>query len=168
MLRLTIFGLSPPARCAKLAATIRQLARELNAPVFEPHVTLLSLEGTEREHVRRTAELAHQLEAFPIVLTGLAYGSEYFQCLFANVQRTTRVMNANIVAKQVLDQTEKTYTPHLSLVYGLYPEERKREIIARLRSRLPASFEATAIHLIRAESGDPKDWHEISVVPMGE
>jgi 2'-5' RNA ligase len=150
-----------------LAATIWELAQELNAPLFEPHVTLLSLEGTEREHVRRTAELAGQLEPFPVVLTGLSYGSGYFQCLFANVEQTTPVMSANIVAKQVFDQAEKAYTPHLSLVYGLYPEERKREIITRLQSRIRVSFEANAIHLIKAQSSDPKDWHEMAVAPMG-
>ena len=109
-----------------LATTIQELAQELNAPVFEPHVTLLSLEGTEREHVRRTKELARQLKAFLVVLTGLSYQDEYFQCSLLNVQRSAQVMNANALAKQVFQQAEKAYTPHLSLLYGLYPEVRKQ------------------------------------------
>ncbi len=150
----------------KLATTIQELAQELNAPVFEPHVTLLSLEGTQREHVRRTEELARQLKAFLVVLAELSYRDEYFQCLFLNVQRTAQVMNANVLARQVFRQTEKAYTPHLSLLYGLYPEVRKRAVIARLRSGVRTSFEASAIHLIQADSSDPKDWHEISIAPM--
>jgi 2'-5' RNA ligase len=150
----------------ELAATIRELAQELNAPVFEPHVTLLSLEGSEREHVRRTGELAGQLEPFSVILTELSSRNEYFQCLFINVQQTTQVMDANALAKRIFHQAERAYAPHLSLLYGLYPEVRKREIIARLGSGVRTWFEASAIHLIQADSGDPKDWHELSIAPM--
>ena len=149
-----------------LAATIQELARELNAPVFEPHVTLLSLEGTEREHVRRTKELARQLKPFLVILTGLSHQDEYFQCFFIDVERSAQVLKANALAKQVFQQAERAYAPHLSLLYGLYPEMRKQTLVARLRSSVPASFEANAIHLIRADSDDPKDWHEISIATM--
>ena len=38
-----------------LAQTIRELARELGGPVFEPHITLLGdLAGTEEEHIQRS------------------------------------------------------------------------------------------------------------------
>jgi 2'-5' RNA ligase len=150
----------------RLAGTIRDLARELDAPVFEPHVTLLSLEGANDQHVRRTAGLARQLKPFPVALADLSYRDEYFQCFFINVERDTQVLKANALAKQVFQQRDSAYAPHLSLVYGLYPEARKKELIARLRSGIPASFEANAIHLIRADSGDPKDWHETSIAPM--
>ena len=109
-----------------LAATIQELARELNAPVFEPHVTLLSLEGTEREHVRRTKELARQLKPFLVILTGLSHQDEYFQCFFIDVERSAQVLKANALAKQVFQQAERAYAPHLSLLYGLYPEMRKQ------------------------------------------
>ena len=101
-----------------------------------------------------------------MILTGLSHRNEYFQCLFVNVERTAQIMKANALAKRVFHQPEKAYTPHLSLLYGVYPEMRKREITARLRSGIPASFEANAIHLIRADSSDPQDWHEISIAAM--
>jgi len=37
-----------------LAGLIRDLAKELSAPVFEPHVTFLGdLEGSEQDHMNR-------------------------------------------------------------------------------------------------------------------
>jgi 2'-5' RNA ligase len=156
----------PPAE--ELASTIRRLALELNAPVFQPHVTLLSVEGTDREeHIRRTSELARRLDPFLIVLTGLSYRSEHFQCLFATVQESQAVMRANVVAKEVFAQAAAPYMPHVSLLYGLYPEVLKRKIIGRLGSPSPGSFLVSAIHLIRAESRDPIDWHDVFAAPMG-
>ncbi|MGH8010434.1 MAG: hypothetical protein ACREQ3_25855 [Candidatus Binatia bacterium] len=83
-----------------LAETIRELARELNAPVFEPHVTLLGhLEGSEQNHVERTQQLARELHPFQVVLTEPSYQNEYFQCLFMRVQQTPAVMNPNALAR---------------------------------------------------------------------
>jgi hypothetical protein len=57
--------------------------------------------------------------------------------------------------------------PHLSLVYGLYPQARRRAIIAGLAAELGTSFTASAVYLIKAESEDPNDWHEVLGVSFG-
>ncbi len=149
------------------AKTIRELAHEFDAPVFEPHVTLLGhLTGTEQEHVRRTNQLARQLHPFQIILTEPSYGNEYFQCLVMSVEQTPAVMNANTLAKHVFCREEEAYMPHLSLAYGLYPEARKKEVVANLRPDVRTCFEVNAVYLIKAHSRDPKDWCEILVSPM--
>jgi hypothetical protein len=56
--------------------------------------------------------------------------------------------------------------PHLSLVYGSYPESRKQAIIRNLPPDVRTSFEVTNLSLIRADSSDPKDWHEIANFPF--
>lgn len=151
------------------AKTIRELAYALNAPVFEPHVTLLGhLAGTEQEHVRRTKQLARELHPFQIVLTEPSYRNEYFQCLFMTVQRSPAVINANVLARHVFRREKEAYMPHLSLVYGLHPQARKREAIANLPSDVRTSFEVSAVYLIKADSHDPKDWREMLVIPMSE
>lgn len=150
-----------------LVETIRQLARELGAPVFEPHITLLGhLEGSEQDHIARTRQLARELQPFQVVLTEPSYQNEYFQCLFMRVQQTPAVMNPNALARRVFRQPGEAYMPHLSLVYGLYPEARKKQVIARLRPDVRTSFEVSDVYLIKADSGDPEDWHEILIAPM--
>ena len=151
-----------------LVRTIRELAHELAAPLFEPHVTLLGqLDGTEQDHVRRSEELAGQLQPFQIILIDPSYRNEYFQCLFMRVQQTPAAMSTHALARRVFHRPEDTYMPHLSLLYGVFPDRRKSEVIDRLQPDVRTSFEASAFYLIRAGSDDPKDWHEMAVFPMG-
>lgn len=145
--------------------TIRRLARELGTSPFEPHVTLHApLEGIEQQHTHRTEEIARRLRAFPVALTEASYTDEHFRCLFMLARKTPAIMGANALARRVFGESSQAqYLPHLSLVYGSFPEPRKKEIIARLPSHVRSSFDATALHLIRAASDDPKDWHEVAV-----
>jgi 2'-5' RNA ligase len=153
----------------RLAQAIEELAHILQAPVFEPHVTLLgNLIGTENGHLERVRILAQQLEPFSIALTKPAYGDQYLQCIYIKVEQTPPLMNAHAMARRLCPHANaQAYLPHLSLVYGLYPEARKRELIATLPAQLQMSFDATVLYLVRADSADPKDWHEIAATPMG-
>ena len=150
--------------CARLRETIDRLARELGTPAFEPHVTLLApLEGTERQHLQRTSELARQLKVFEVTLTEAAYTEEHFRCLFMTVLETRAVRHAHAAARRVFPESpESPYRPHLSLVYGSLPESRKQQLIAGLPEHVRGSFAVGAVHLITAESDEPKDWHELA------
>jgi 2'-5' RNA ligase len=150
-----------------LFQTIRELAHELGGPVFEPHVTLLGgLIGTEQEHTQRTRMVTQQLRPFQIVLSGPSYRTEYFQCLFMHVEETPSLMSANALSGRIFQKPDETYMPHLSLVYGSYPESRKRAIIRTLPPDVHTSFEVTALSLIRADGDDPREWHEITTCPF--
>jgi 2'-5' RNA ligase len=150
----------------RLSAIIRSLAQELGGPVFEPHVTLLSLNGTDEDsHVGRTRALGQELSAFSIILTGLSHRREYFQSLFATVQPTDAVMQARARAAATFG-VGGPYMPHLSLLYGIHPDERKNEIVSRLEPAIRGTFVASAIQLIRADSLDPKDWHAVFSAPL--
>lgn len=151
-----------------LADLIGDLAKKLSAPVFEPHVTLLGhLEGSERDHIHRARKLGERLQPFWIALGHASYQSEYFKCLFLKVNHSAPIMTAHATACDVFQRARETYMPHLSLVYGAYPEERKREIIAGLSRRpVRASLPVRSVYLIRADSEDPRDWSEILDIPM--
>lgn len=151
-----------------LAGLIRGLAKELRAPMFEPHVTLLGqLEGNEQDHIQKATILGERLEPFGIELGAASYRDEHFKCLFLRVNESTPVMNAHATACEVFQRKREEYMPHLSLVYGAYPEERKKDIIAGLPALAQAaSFPVRSVYLIGAGSNDPKDWREILNVPM--
>jgi 2'-5' RNA ligase len=150
-----------------LTRTIRKLAHELGSPTFEPHVTLLAdLIGTEQDHVRRSRIAARQLRPFSIILNQPSYLNQYFQCLFMRVQQTPSLMSAHSLVRRVFEKPEDSYMPHLSLAYGSHPESRKRDIIGELSPEVETSFDVTALFLIRAESNDPKEWHEINSCPF--
>jgi hypothetical protein len=150
-----------------LAHTIRELAHQLGGPVFEPHVSLTgNLEGTEELLVQQTNELAHQLEPFTMVLTEPSYRDEHFQCIFMLVEQTAAIMNAYALAREYFHKPNQAFVPHLSLAYGSYPDSQKRLIIGKLPPDVRACFDVSTLYLIRADSPDPKNWHQIAAVPI--
>ena len=146
-----------------LSRTIRKLATELNTVVFEPHVTLVAnLNGSEQELAERGEELSGQIKPFKIFLTEPAYQDEYFKCVFLRVEKTQSIMNANACAGRIFKRPQEIYEPHVSLVYGDLPEERKKLIIRDLPENVKTDFEAKTVYLIRADSRHPRDWHELA------
>jgi 2'-5' RNA ligase len=160
-----------PSRKAsyQFADVIQQLALELEAPTFEPHITLLgNLKGSEAEHVARSKELARSLPPFPINVRRPTFGEDYFHCVFLVAEMTAPLLHAHALARQIFHQEEGgRYLPHISLLYGRYSENRKKDIIARLPASLCFPFEASHLSLIRASSDDPKEWQEVWVRAMG-
>jgi 2'-5' RNA ligase len=156
----------------QFADVIQQLALDLNAPTFEPHITLLgNVHGSEAEHMARSKELARRLAPCPspITVSGPAFGDDYFHCVFLVVDMTPPVLHAHTLARQIFHQKEDNrYLPHISLVYGRYSENRKKDIISRLPASLCLPFEASHLSLIRARSEDPKDWQEVWGGIIGE
>ncbi len=150
-----------------LACTIRDLANQLGGPVFEPHVSLIgSLEGTEAELAQQTEEFARQLEPFTMVLTEPSYGDQHFQCIFMLVEQTAPIMNAYALARDFFHKPNQAFVPHLSLAYGSYPDSRKRLIIGKLSPDVRACFDVSTLYLIRADTPDPINWHQIAAVSI--
>lgn len=150
-----------------LSRTIRDLARELDAPVFEPHISLIgNLDGTEEELIAKTKDLAGRLKPFTAVLTKPSYRDTHFQCLYMRVERTTRLMNAFAIANNFFHKPHQEFMPHVSLVYGSYPEARKKLVMEGLPADVRTSFDVTGLLLVRAASPDPKDWDEIGPFPL--
>ena len=142
---------------------IRKLADDLATVVFEPHMTLLAnLDGSEQEITRRSDELAGRIKRFRVFLTEPSYRDEYFRCLFMRVEETPSVMSANALAARIFKRPKEIYEPHVSLVYGDLPEERKKLIIRGLPENAETDFEAKTIYLIKADSSHPRDWHELA------
>ena len=151
-----------------LSTTIAELGKTHGASIFEPHVTLLGdLPGSEQEIIAFTSLFARQLSPYDIYLTTPAYEDQYFRCLYLKVHETSAVMEANVQARRLFNQAnDPPYRPHLSLLYGTYPISLKTEIIAALPSFQGIHFSATTLHLIKAESTNPKDWHKIHAFPF--
>ena len=150
-----------------LSRTIAELARELGSPVFEPHVTLAGpLHGSEQDHLRNSERLVSQLSSFEIVLSEPSHGPEHFRCVFMRVEPTPTIMRANALAKTAFDLPGDSYTPHLSLVYGTFPEAERRRVLSTLSDSLRLTFPARSVDLIRATSDDPRDWHTVTSVGL--
>ena len=49
------------------------------------------------------------------------------------VERTAPLMNAYVIANEFFHKPHQEFMPHVSLVYGSYPEARKKLIIESCR-----------------------------------
>ena len=142
--------------------TIRGISREYGTPSFEPHVTLIGgPEGSKEEILIRTSQLARQIRPYLITLTSADYLDEYFRCLFVKVRKSKFVMNANLKASKIFNFKQySTYSPHLSLMYGIFSIKEKKEIIKKIDGDLNIKFYAESLHLFYT-LGDPSSWHRI-------
>jgi 2'-5' RNA ligase len=147
----------------RLVTIIKGFSKKYGGPFFEPHVTLLGfLPGTQEEIMAHCLTLAKTLQPFEIRLANLGCHDTYFQCLYLNVGGTEEIIKANSQAKRAFQTSGSSeFTPHLSLLYGDYPRAIKDQIISSLGEDLRFRFDITEIHLIHAESEDPKQWGKI-------
>ena len=151
-----------------LSTTIAALSQTYEAPLFEPHVTVLgNLPDSQAETVASASHLAEQLRPYEIRLTTPECRDTYFQCLYLRVQETPPVMEAHAHARSIFHrQDDPPYLPHLSLLYGWYSVELKQQIIAALPSTLCTDFIVTTVHVIRGEDDDPKTWTRLAEIPL--
>lgn len=153
----------------RLATIIEDLSRQYGGPVFEPHVTLLGgMHGEAETLCSKSIDLAQALSSFQVRLTSPGYRGQYFRCVFLNAEPTAALLHAHAQAKKVYGHEEPaTFEPHLSLLYGHYPEETKDRIVRSLPQDLLLRFEATTLHLVQATSDNPKDWRILLSTRLG-
>ncbi len=141
----------------RFANLIKRLAREYNAPVFEPHVTLLGdIELPEAEMIKRTQQLVQGQKSFAVTSKQIDYEDFFFRALFVRAELTEPLQNLHNLAKKIFEMNIFPYMPHLSLLYGDYPQEIKEKIIQEIGREQSAQFEINSIFLIKG--GKVKVW----------
>jgi 2'-5' RNA ligase len=146
----------------RLNTLISKLSKNYNTPYFEPHVTLISkVLGSDNEIIQRTSQLSSLVRKYRIELNRVEYLDEYFRCLFLRLRETNEVMGANREAREIFGRkTDPKYMPHLSLMYGDFPPDKKREIIAEIGNEIQLTFDVESIHLF-STNNEPNDWYRI-------
>jgi len=152
----------------KMSKIISKLASEYNSPVFEPHVTLIhSIQGTQKDVALKTSMLARTIKPFKITLNKVGFQDKYYRCLFIFANESKHLVDANKKAGEVFNITpDEKSMPHLSLMYGDFPEEVKKKIIKKIGSSFDIAFEVESIHLYSGE-GSVKDWHKVKEFKLG-
>lgn len=146
-----------------LATLINNLSRQFGTPLFEPHVTLLGqLEGDREDVLAKASLLATRLRSFTVRLKAPSFQADYFRSLFFKIERDESLLAARRAAERVfnLPSGEKSYWPHLSLLYGHLPPRTKEQILDRLPPPEKAAFEVRRLHVFLTEGG-PQEWFPI-------
>ena len=134
-----------------LEEAILSLATEYQGPLFSPHLTVLAAIPDEEEEVallEKVRTLSLSMQPFTLNLGEFAMQDSYFRALYllATGQEVLKALHRN--AQEVFGMSDsENYMPHVSLLYGLYPEEQKKASVATLASLIPLSFPVSSLTL---------------------
>ncbi|MFH1535709.1 MAG: 2'-5' RNA ligase family protein [Patescibacteria group bacterium] len=149
----------------KFNALIQKLAKENNAPVFCPHITLLGEIMLPRDEcIKKTIELVKDQRPFTVALETIGYQDYYFRTLFVYAKKSPQLVKLHERAKEIFNMKIPPFMPHLSLLYGLFPQEIKDKIIKEIGKDQSAEFEIGKVILIKG--GEIKDWKIVAEFPL--
>lgn len=146
----------------KRSNLIKRLAGEHNAPIFEPHVTLISeVMGSENDVLRKVEQLVLGRKSFPITLRTIDYQDFYFRTLFVKADKTEPLQKLHDQACEIFEMKNiPSYMPHLSLLYGNFSQAAKEQIIETIGKNLSARFIVDKIYLFKTD-GEVKSWYKV-------
>jgi 2'-5' RNA ligase len=139
----------------------------LDAPDFEPHITLLGGIATdEATVVDRTRALVRGCNSFELDFAGVSCSTTTHQCVFLLVAPSVPLLRLRRAASESFSRDERMYTPHLSLVYsGMDIEERVRLFRSIDVESLPDSVRIDTVEIVDT-SGPVPDWETVSTQPL--
>src|SRR5665213_297668 len=149
----------------RLQALISKLAKSYGGSVFVPHVTLVGNMYLTSEEVaaesQRLDDLAQSMSRFTVTLEEYGFMNEKERCFYI-LAKPMQIDQIYEQAMELYPQINDEYfraMPHLSLLYGDYPESTKHAII-NSNPLSPISFEAESFDLYLTE-GYASTWHQI-------
>jgi 2'-5' RNA ligase len=152
----------------ELQSLITKVANEFNAPVFNPHVTLLARipEQSEDILIEKTKELAHLLVPITLSFGNLNTQDAYFKTLYIEITEKDQMIEYHKKASGLFETPDEgVYFPHLSLLYGNYPPEKKLFALQSIILPQQKAFVADKIHLYKTE-GETQNWKKIFTIEL--
>lgn len=168
MAQYAIWIIPPEPVYSALKQSVDQLAKEFSGPIFEPHMTLLVSTHKELSEVERLVKkLADQTERFELSLGPVSFSTTYFQSVFVRVNSTAKLMQLNLDAKNLLQEENSVFMPHISLLYGEHDMPTREKAANKIV--LPRSkFMITSFVIIIPATLNPKDWHHLAAIHFGK
>ena len=155
------FWLMPAAEAkAVFASVINDLAERLDAPAFEPHVTLHGAEIEERNAIELLERVAEMRGPLQLHVDRVAFSEKYTKTLYAQFRPSEEATElSNAIARSTADNGYE-FDPHLSLLYKTMSPTAKEELAHEIRIKHEqVSFDAIKlVHIPRAIRG-PDDVH---------
>jgi hypothetical protein len=131
--RATVYWLIPAEPERELfGEIIRILAKQFNAPHFEPHLTVL-VAGQDRPGSKKALQ---QLRASPIRLKvrDIFHSDKFAKTLFVRF-KSSRALQELVVdlARANESRAKSVRGPHLSLLYKTIPAATRKELVATIK-----------------------------------
>lgn len=146
---------------SRLSKIIGELARELDAPLFEPHVTLHVGEQTAEDNIEALlAGIAVSMQPIELIARATGHTEALFKTLFVEFEADDRPHALHRVLRTgLVGRADYALEPHLSLVYKVLPEAKRRELAARYDFR---GQRITFDHIVAVRpAGNDDHWLDI-------
>ena len=145
----------------ELCEIVNRFSQKYSVPKFKPHVTLIGGIRAEREEaVVNTKKTASLIGALFLTLTNIGIGNKKHKAVFINCYKDEKIRNAHKKAKEIFKHQEVNFQPHVSLIYGFFKDEEKREMIKKIKS-YPKRLKFTSMALYNTEDENEEKWYKI-------
>jgi len=140
---------------------IKVLAKKNSAPKFEPHVTLIgTILTNKKKAIKNTKQLASCIFPFSLTLTDIGYENTNHKALFINCGKSKGFLNTHRKAREIFKHKEK-FLPHISLIYGIYDELSKKEMIKEIK-KYPKNLTFDSISLFNTKDRNEEKWYKVA------
>src|SRR4051812_3196753 len=138
--------------------TISRLAAELDAPHFEPHLTLLVGPDSMEQAQRILSDVA--VAPIELHVSGVHCTSKFTKTLFVRFNSTPAL--EKLRGSLGLETGVEPFDPHVSLLYKTLPVEKQSELAATIHLPFP-SVRFDALEVVRCRvpvttAADVADW----------
>ncbi len=139
---------------------MKLLRDKTDSPFFVPHLTLLrpSDQLDEQQIIRATEKIAEGQKLLRLHVTGTDSGSSQYQAFYLKVEpsQALTALHAKL-EKTMSDPGNKAFNPHVSLVYGSLPANKRTELEKVIQ--LPEQYQMTGNRLAVVRlNGTPEHW----------
>lgn len=160
--------LTPDASTAlRIEKSIHALSRRFNRPVFRPHITLIGqLDGDHQRVLDTFNTLTKGIKPFVLHAETLDFQDVYFRSLFYKISAVDELMALNQLARDLFERdSDPSYFPHLSLLYGHESKPEKRAALIELAIETPVEIPIAGIELVRTQ-GQASEWEMVKRVEL--
>ena len=128
------FWLIPETQAREFFATIiGELARRFDAPVFEPHLTLLGAIAND-DKTRRVFRNLIVAPNYALEIAGIHFSERHTQTLFVRFHLSEKLRELHRALGQALDlENTDDFDPHLSLLYKEMPLAQLEELARNIK-----------------------------------
>lgn len=142
---------------------VESLAQRFDAPVFEPHVTLLGGIRSDNEQtlIDSCATIAEKTAPFELSLTQTDMTSEYYRSLFVRIREQGALTE---LYKEAVEQLEgrTEFMPHISLLYADLGRDEKADLIREIGKYWNETMTVRQMKLYDT-TGQVRQWREVAV-----
>lgn len=150
----------------KINKVLSNLQKETKSVIFKPHVTLLGGLCDKEDSLKEKLSGFKKNKKFRIYFKKMSSGKNEFKTVFLECQKSKELLALNNLSQKIF-KTKKPFRPHLSIVYGDFKKEAKKNILNKIENLgIPYfSFEVSSVSLWKA-FGTADKWKRLKKISL--